>query len=58
MSQDAMRFVASFGKLSTCTCLYASCGENTIETGDHAIVFTLPENIDKVVETFNAPQEG
>ena len=33
-------------------------GETTIEDGDQAIVFTLPENVDRVLEIFDAPKEG
>ncbi len=33
-------------------------GENSIETGDQVIVFTLPENVEKVLETFDSPLES
>jgi trk system potassium uptake protein len=33
-------------------------GENSIATGDHVIVFTLPENVDKILEIFSATSEG
>lgn len=33
-------------------------GEDSIEAGDQVIVFTLPENVEKVLETFDAPLES
>ncbi len=33
-------------------------GESVVEEGDHVVVFTLPENVEKVLEVFGSSREG